>query len=223
MEAGAVWQLGESGRMDALDTSAQSVELRARVEHLLDRIAANSRITAAEMGTADVTDVPSGYAFQLALAPLDALIGTMRLARERKYRLLLKFLQRLYQGDLLDVVKGKMILPLRKGNSENLSEYEFVADQEATDLYAQLLASRAELQGSPAIQRTIMWTPRNEGHLIVLEPNGTARAWPVYDAPDLWEDLGNVLEEPVTEIWERYRFKENHVTKYVGTSILATA
>ncbi|OLZ69509.1 hypothetical protein AV521_18550 [Streptomyces sp. IMTB 2501] len=99
VEAGAVWPLGESGRMDALDTSPQLAELRARVEHLLDRIAANSRITAAGLGTLDASEVPSGYAFQLALAPLDALVGSMRLAREHKYRLLLlKFVQRLYQA-----------------------------------------------------------------------------------------------------------------------------
>jgi hypothetical protein len=98
VEAGAVWQLGDSGRMDALDTSPQLAELRARVEHLLDRIAANSRITAAGLGTLDASEVPSGYAFQLALAPLDALVGSMRLAREHKYRLLLKFVQRLYQA-----------------------------------------------------------------------------------------------------------------------------
>ncbi|MEV5877478.1 hypothetical protein AB0L75_25290 [Streptomyces sp. NPDC052101] len=37
--------------------------------------------------------MPSGYAFQLALAlaPLDALVGSVRLAREHKYRLLLRF------------------------------------------------------------------------------------------------------------------------------------
>lgn len=98
VEAGAVWQLGESGRMDALDTSPQLAELRARVGHLLDRIAANSRITAAGLGTLDASEVPSGYAFQLALAPLDSLVASMRLAREHKYRLLLKFVQRLYQA-----------------------------------------------------------------------------------------------------------------------------
>ncbi|MDX3224541.1 hypothetical protein [Streptomyces sp. ME19-01-6] len=98
VEAGAVWQLGESGRMDALDTSPQLAELRARVEHLLDRIASNSRITAAGLGTLDASEVPSGYAFKLALAPLDALVGAMRLAREHKYRLLFKFVQRLHQA-----------------------------------------------------------------------------------------------------------------------------
>ncbi|WP_406303747.1 hypothetical protein OHA61_17095 [Streptomyces sp. NBC_00885] len=98
VEAGAVWQLGDSGRMDALDTSPQLAELRSRVEHLLDRIASNSRVTAAGLGTMDASEVPSGYAFKLALAPLDALVGAMRLAREHKYRLLFKMAQRLFQA-----------------------------------------------------------------------------------------------------------------------------
>ncbi|MFJ9617866.1 hypothetical protein [Streptomyces noursei] len=98
VEAGAVWQLGDAGRMDALDTSPQLAELRARVEHLLDRIASNSRITSAGLGTLDASQVPSGYALKLALGPLDALVGSMRLAREHKYQLLLKMVQRLYQA-----------------------------------------------------------------------------------------------------------------------------
>ncbi|MER6086815.1 hypothetical protein [Streptomyces bluensis] len=113
VEAGAVWQLGESGRMDALDTSPQLSELRARVEHLLDRIAANSRITAAGLGTLNAAEVPSGYAFKLALAPLDALVGTMRLAREHKYRLLLKFVQRLYQAGRAEGWAGGESVPAR--------------------------------------------------------------------------------------------------------------
>ncbi|NEW77341.1 hypothetical protein [Streptomyces rhizosphaericus] len=98
VQAGAVWQLGETGRMDALDTSPQLAELRSRVEHLLDRIAANSRVTAAGLGTLDASEVPSGYALKLALGPLDALVGMMRLAREHKYRLMFKMVQRLYQA-----------------------------------------------------------------------------------------------------------------------------
>ncbi|WJK33731.1 hypothetical protein [Solwaraspora sp. WMMA2065] len=41
----------------------------------------------------------------------------------------------------------------------------------------------------------------------------------VYDAPDLLEPLGNLLKEPVSEIWARYRFKRNHFAKYLGASI----
>ncbi|MFJ5307447.1 hypothetical protein [Streptomyces sp. NPDC088350] len=113
VKAGAVWQLGETGRMDALDTSPQLAELRARVDHLLERIASNSRVTAAGLGTLDATEVPSGYALKLALGPLDALIGMMRLAREHKYRLLFKMVQRLYQAGRAEGWPAGESLPTR--------------------------------------------------------------------------------------------------------------
>ncbi|MFI1100277.1 hypothetical protein [Streptomyces melanogenes] len=98
IQPGTVWQLNDSGRMDVLDTSAQLAELRARVDHLLDRIAANSRLTAAGLGTLDPTALPSGYALQLALGPLDSLVAAMRLARAHKYAVLLRMVQRLHQA-----------------------------------------------------------------------------------------------------------------------------
>ncbi|MEU3620455.1 hypothetical protein ABZ725_50615 [Streptomyces sp. NPDC006872] len=98
VEAGTVWQLADNGRMDTLDTSAQLAELRSRVDHLLDRLASNTRLTTAGLGTLDVAKVPSGYALQLALGPLDSLVGAMRLARDHKYQLLLRLVQRLHQA-----------------------------------------------------------------------------------------------------------------------------
>ncbi|WP_322770465.1 hypothetical protein [Frankia sp. Cr1] len=55
--------------------------------------------------------------------------------------------------------------------------------------------------------------------MIVVGPGGTASAWPVYDAPDLLEPLGNLLDEPITAIWRCHRFKRNHYAKYLGHSI----
>ncbi|MFD8209659.1 hypothetical protein ACFV2S_25085 [Streptomyces sp. NPDC059695] len=98
VRAGTVWQLNEGGRMDVLDTSAQLAELRARVDHLIDRVAANSRLTAAGLGALARTALPSGYALQLALGPLDSLIAAMRLARTHKYAVLLRMVQRLHQA-----------------------------------------------------------------------------------------------------------------------------
>ncbi|MFH8772056.1 hypothetical protein [Streptomyces sp. NPDC017958] len=98
VEAGTVWQLADNGRMDTLDTSAQLAELRQRVDHLLDRLASNTRLTTAGLGTLDVAKVPSGYALQLALGPLDSLVSAMRLARDHKYQLLLRMVQRLHQA-----------------------------------------------------------------------------------------------------------------------------
>lgn len=121
-------------------------------------------------------------------------------------------------ADVLDAGKVKLIMPLRKGNALDLDENEFISDTEAAETFVRLSELRTIHGWSPALRMTT-WTPENEGHMLVIEPNGVARAWPVYDAPDLWEPLGNVLQEPISAIWERYRFKENHFAKYLGRSI----
>ncbi|MFH9426219.1 hypothetical protein [Streptomyces sp. NPDC017529] len=95
---GTVFQLADGGRMDVLDTSNQLAELRARVEEVRDRAAVNARIPAVSLGTVDPSDVPSGYALQLSLGPLDSLVDAMRLARAHKYALLLKMVQRIHQA-----------------------------------------------------------------------------------------------------------------------------
>ncbi|KOU50141.1 radical SAM protein [Streptomyces sp. WM6378] len=124
-------------------------------------------------------------------------------------------------GDVLEAGKIKLIMPLRKGNALKMPEHEFITNAEAEATFQRLVAERTTYNWSPAIRLTT-WTPANEGHMIVVEPNGVARAWPVYDAPDLWLPLGNLLEEPVTAIWERYPFKVNHFNKYLGRTISAT-
>ncbi|MFJ4413002.1 hypothetical protein [Streptomyces sp. NPDC088925] len=98
LSAGSVFQLADGGRMDVLNTAPQLAALREQSLHLIDRIAANSRITAAGLGTLDPTALPSGYALALALGPLDSLIGSMRLARRHKYTLLLRMAYRLHQA-----------------------------------------------------------------------------------------------------------------------------
>jgi MoaA/NifB/PqqE/SkfB family radical SAM enzyme len=125
----------------------------------------------------------------------------------------------LYQiADVLDAGKLKLILPLRKGNALGLAEREFITVEEAQDAFERLTELRVTHDWRPAVRMT-PWTAETEGHMIVVEPNGNAQAWPVYDQPDLFLRLGNLLEEPVTAIWERYPYKASHYAKYLGTSI----
>ncbi|MBD0741922.1 hypothetical protein [Streptomyces sp. CBMA152] len=98
VQPGTLFQLADGGRMDVLDTSGQLAELRARVEEIRERAAVNARLPAVSLGTVDPSDVPSGYAFQISLGPLDSLVDSMRLARAHKYVLLLKMVQRLHQA-----------------------------------------------------------------------------------------------------------------------------
>lgn len=98
LTAGSVFQLADGGSMDALDTAPQLAELHQRTDHLIDRVAVNSRIASAGLGTLDPTALPSGYALQLALGPLDALVAKMWLARAHKYTMLLRISYRLHQA-----------------------------------------------------------------------------------------------------------------------------
>jgi hypothetical protein len=93
---GAVFTLGPDGKLTTIDTSPALRELREHRHDLADRAANVARLPAAVLGTLDPSKVPSGYAMQLSLGPLDSLISSMRLARDHKYALLLKFVQRLH-------------------------------------------------------------------------------------------------------------------------------
>ncbi|MCA1223465.1 hypothetical protein [Streptomyces sp. 8L] len=93
---GAVWTLGEGGGMIVADTSKNLAELRNQRHDLQDRAANVTRLPAVALGTVDPSKVPSGYALQLSLGPMDALVSSMRLARDPKYFLFLKFVQRLF-------------------------------------------------------------------------------------------------------------------------------
>jgi hypothetical protein len=110
---GALFTLGENGRLTHVDTSSALAELRNHVHDLKDRAANTARLPAVALGTMDPSKVPSGYALQLSLGPLDSLIGGMRLARDHKDALLLKFAQRLYLAGQHPDWVGLPVLPAK--------------------------------------------------------------------------------------------------------------
>jgi MoaA/NifB/PqqE/SkfB family radical SAM enzyme len=122
-------------------------------------------------------------------------------------------------ADVIGAGKVKLILPLRKGNALNLADHEFITVEEAREHFDRLCELRTIHGWRPAIRMT-PWTDTTEGHMIVVEPNGNTNAWPVYDQPDLFLRLGNILEEPITAMWARYSYKLQHFAKYLGASIM---
>lgn len=93
---GVMFKLGQDGKMTTIDTSPALRELREHGHDLADRAANVVRLPAVSLGTMDPSKVPSGYALELSLGPLDSLISGMRLARDHSDRLLPKFVQRLF-------------------------------------------------------------------------------------------------------------------------------
>jgi hypothetical protein len=121
-------------------------------------------------------------------------------------------------ADMLGAGKVKMILPLRKGNALDLAADEFITDDRGT---ADLRPAARAAYRTPTAAGIAEdgWNPHTEGHMILIEVNGNTSAWPVDDGKGLLEPLGNVVEEPITEIWKRYRFKSNHFAQHLGESI----
>lgn len=97
VEAGATIRLGPNGRLDVLDMAAALPALRDRIDDLLDRLSVNSRVSAEVMGRVDSSDAASGIAMLLAFGPFIQLIGELRLTRNFKHGLLLKFAGRMLQ------------------------------------------------------------------------------------------------------------------------------
>ncbi len=94
---GAVNNLPAGADAKFLDTSRALTGLVAYDEHLLERLSVNTRLAAALLGRIKPNEVPSGYALELGFAPTRSLIREMRLVRDAKYPLILKFAMRLAQ------------------------------------------------------------------------------------------------------------------------------
>jgi MoaA/NifB/PqqE/SkfB family radical SAM enzyme len=131
-------------------------------------------------------------------------------------------------ADLLGAGKIKLIHPIRKGNRLHLPDSEFLTLQESAALFERMKELANEHGWTPGLRMTT-WTPATEGYSILVYPDGSTWSWPVYGGvAELGEQggpedkvayLGDLREEPITEIWKRYPFKLNHLRKYLGKSI----
>lgn len=92
--AGEVFEIGD-GTMTVLDTSGSLDALVKYVEFLMGRMSVNSRVPEAVLGRVSPSEVPSGLALALGFGPLTSMIKEMRLVRDEKHPLLLKFAWRM--------------------------------------------------------------------------------------------------------------------------------
>lgn len=91
---GEILESGD-GKLDVLDTSKSLDALIKYIEFLLKRLSVNSRVAESLLGRVKPSEVPSGVALALSFGPTEQLVKEMRLVRDEKYPLLLKFAHRL--------------------------------------------------------------------------------------------------------------------------------
>lgn len=131
-------------------------------------------------------------------------------------------------ADVLEAGKVKLIHPIRKGNGAHLADSEFLTLAESEDLFHELTTLREKHGWRPSLRMTT-WTRDTEGYSILIYPDATVWAWPVYGGfadganqggtDDKTLYLGNLMSENMDTIWARYPFKRNHFRKYLGKSI----
>ena len=97
VEPGAVWRVGQGGRMDVLNTAPMLEAGDKHVIGLRDRLMVNSRIPTMIVGTTEPTRA-TGVALELSFGPYMGLVRKARAVRKGKYGLLLKMVQRMYQA-----------------------------------------------------------------------------------------------------------------------------
>ena len=122
---GTVLKTGD-GTATVIDTSRSLDALLKYDEHLLSRLSVNSRIPESLLGRVKPNEVPSGIALTLSFTPHMNLIKEMRMVRKVKYRLLLRFVSRMYwlAGGLASVNKAELVfgsfLPADKQEASTL-------------------------------------------------------------------------------------------------------
>lgn len=121
-------------------------------------------------------------------------------------------------ADLMEARKLKLILPIPKGNALDLPESEYLSQKEAEVLFAEVKKAKETYGWTPKITLTA-WGPDVEGYSLLVYPDGNTYAWPVYDQAEKVLLLGNLIEEPIGDIWAKNPYKQNHYNKYLGKSI----
>lgn len=93
---GTVLETGD-GTATMIDTSRSLDALLKYDDHLLERLSVNGRVPESLLGRVKPNEVPSGIALTLSFAPHSSMIQEMRMVRDVKYRLLLKFVARMFR------------------------------------------------------------------------------------------------------------------------------
>lgn len=92
---GSWFKVKEGGGVDVIEMAASMEAIRERIKELLKRLSVNGQVPEGLIGRVDASEVPSGLALTLSFTSFEQMVEGARLARQGKYRLLLKMIQRI--------------------------------------------------------------------------------------------------------------------------------
>jgi MoaA/NifB/PqqE/SkfB family radical SAM enzyme len=131
----------------------------------------------------------------------------------------LPYLQYVVQiADNLGVTKVKMVIPVFRGRAKKLRAEDFASKEAILAKFDEIKELKRTLGWKPRVKFTF-WGKDTEGYAWLVYPNRKVYAWPVLDAPDSVELIGDLNENSIHDIWQKYPYKINHINKYVGISM----
>lgn len=93
---GSYIEMAENGKLFPVDLSAGLERIATHIEELQKRLSVNVKLPDAARGRVDSSEIESGIHLLLLYSPMKNIVRAMRLVRDEKYPLLLKFVQRFY-------------------------------------------------------------------------------------------------------------------------------
>lgn len=120
-------------------------------------------------------------------------------------------------SDTLGAKKLKILSPIPKGRGKDIVS-ERLSSVEIRELFNELKNKKETMGWNVRITLTD-WENINEGHALLIHPNGDVVASPVWSKEPCIEHVGNLLKENIKEIWAKYPYKENHVKKYIEKTL----
>lgn len=116
-------------------------------------------------------------------------------------------------ADALGAEKLKVLSPIPKGKGVAIVN-ERLSATEIEEIFQKLI----EVKNQFGIHTKVVltdWDKIKEGHAILIHPDGTVVASPVWSKERCVDTIGNINVLSIEEIWGKYPYKENHINKYI--------
>lgn len=122
------------------------------------------------------------------------------------------------RADDLGAKKLKILSPIRKGRGTQVLSHG-LASAELLEVFALIKAAKKERGWRVKVTITD-WDLVEEGHAVLIHPDGDIVASPVPSQPACIMKFGNILQEHIGDAWKRYPYVKNHYRKYFEDSLL---
>lgn len=116
-------------------------------------------------------------------------------------------------ADTFGAEKLKILSPIPKGKGVSIASNRL--DSSAIDKIFQELRSLKDQYGIHTKIVMTDWDKIKEGHAILIHPDGTVVASPVWSKEGCIDIIGNINLSSIEELWDKYPYKQNHINKYI--------